>query len=362
MDDLNQLNLSESIIERWLRETDPLELDHLWEAADKTRRKFVGNEVHLRGLIEISNYCIRNCDYCGLRASNKKVERYRLSKDEILGAVEEAVNLGYGTIVMQAGEDPGIRVDWLADIIESIKEISNVAITLSLGERDESEWRQWYTAGADRYLLRFETSDKELYERIHPSGNNPRPHRLEQLKTLKQIGYETGSGVMVGIPGQSFQSLAHDISLFRELDLDMIGIGPFIPCPGTPLAENPIAYALAGGSDQVRNDDLSTLKALALTRLVRPDANIPSTTALGTINPDKGRELGLKRGANIVMPNFTPMPYRKMYAIYPDKASLSESADHIETGESLLRQQIKTMGRTVGTGQGSRPGFIRKQE
>jgi biotin synthase len=343
-----KLSLQE--IESWLRETDEAKLETLWQKADAVRKANVGNAVHLRGLIEISNYCVRRCTYCGLAADNRKIERYRMTADEILDCAKQAVAMGYGTVVMQAGEDYGIEASWLAEVVRRIKNQTPLAVTLSLGERPYEDLILWKQAGADRYLLRFETSDLKLYELIHPSLPGKKSDRFEILRQLKALGYEAGSGVMAGIPGQTYASLAHDIELFSNLDLDMIGIGPFIANPDTPLGRGEIQFDI-DANDQVPNTELTTYKAVALTRLVRPDANIPSTTALATLNKDSGRELGLMRGANIVMPNLTPLEYRTKYEIYPGKACINETAQQCN---GCLRGRIASIGRHVGTGPGGR--------
>lgn len=344
------LHLSQDEIETWLREEDESKLETLWQEADAVRREYVGDEVHLRGLIEISNYCIRKCAYCGLRADHTSLQRYRMTKEEILECAEQAKNFGYGTVVLQSGEDYGIKKDWLANVIHTIKKQTQLAITLSLGERPDDDLIAWRDAGADRYLLRFETSDRELYERIHPPIKGQIvSDRPAMLRRLAEIGYEAGSGVMVGIPGQTYRCLAQDIALFRDLDLDMIGVGPFIPHPDTPLGRDELPYAPEG--EQAPNTELMTYKVVALTRLVCPEANIPSTTALATLNLAKGRELGLMRGANIVMPNLTPTRYRELYEIYPAKACIQESAGDCHT---CIKARIKNIGRIPGTGHGGR--------
>ncbi len=334
----------------WLRETDETRLADLWRQADRVRRQSVGDAVHLRGLIEISNQCIRQCGYCGLRAGNMALDRYRMTEEEILGCVYDAVRDGYGTVVLQAGEDYGITTEWLAAVVRRIKSETTLAVTLSLGERPEEDLAAWRRAGADRYLLRFETSDSDLYRAIHPVLPGRPEDRLAILQTLKRLGYETGSGVMVGIPGQSYTSLANDIQLFRTLDLDMIGVGPYIPHPATPLGQGEWLRALPEG-EQVPNTEAMVYKVVALTRLVCPEANIPSTTALATINRESGRELGLKRGANVVMPNLTPPQYRIRYEIYPGKACINETADSCRV---CLRHRIEALGRQIGTGPGRR--------
>jgi biotin synthase len=334
----------------WLTESDPSRLEKLWRLADETRRTHVGDAVHLRGLIEISNHCVRQCGYCGLRAGNRGLKRYRMTADEILACAHDARDFGYGTVVLQAGEDYGLETDSVSRLIHRIKAGTGLAVTLSLGERGGDELLAWRKAGADRYLLRFETSDDALYRRIHPPLPGRPSDRIAMLRHLRELGYEIGSGVMVGIPGQTFTSLADDIALFRELDLDMIGVGPYIAHPDTPLGDGTWAPTepLAG---QAPNDELTVYKVVALTRLVCPEANIPSTTALATLNKESGRESGLRRGANIVMPNLTPPRYRALYEIYPDKACVNETA---EMCRLCLAGRIASIGRTVGAGPGGR--------
>ena len=335
---------------KWLREEDNARLEQLWAEADEVRRENVGDEVHLRGLIEISNYCCRQCGYCGIRAGNDTVERYRMTAGEILECARQAVKYKYGTVVMQAGEDYGIETDWLAEIVRRIKRETPLAVTLSLGERPDNDLAAWKEAGADRYLLRFETSDQELYELIHPKFGGGFKNRLAVLDVLRKLGYEVGSGVMVGIPGQTYETLAGDIETFRSLDLDMIGVGPYISHPATPLGAGEWKRNIPP-AEQAPNTELMTYKTVALTRLVCPQANIPSTTALATINKTNGRELGLTRGANIVMPNLTPVKYRALYEIYPAKACIDETSGQCR---SCLYARINSIGRTVGKGQGSR--------
>lgn len=356
--------MTRSELETWLRESDPARLEQLWAWADRVRRQHVGDEVHLRGLVEISNYCVRSCGYCGIR-TERKIPRYRMTAEEILACARQAVQYGYGTLVLQSGEDYGITRDWLAAIIRRVKSETALAVTLSLGERPEEDLIAWREAGADRYLLRFETSDRALYDRIHPPRpGQQRSDRFALLRRLREMGYEIGSGVMIGIPGQTYTSLAADIALFAELDLDMIGVGPWIAHPDTPLGKSQDASResrAAEGStgetpappedEQVPNTEQMTYKVLALTRIVCPEANIPSTTALATLNKEGGRELGLSRGANVVMPNLTPAPYRALYEIYPEKACLNETA---EVCCLCLRQRIESLGRRVGKGPGGR--------
>lgn len=357
---------------QWLRESDPDRLDQLWRLADRTRQERVGGEVHLRGLVELSNHCVRLCGYCGLRAANRGLERYRMSDDEVMGCVRQAVAFGYGTVVLQAGEDPELTGPRIERLVRQIKAETSLAVTLSLGERDEEELAAWRRAGADRYLLRFETSNPLLYERIHPPKRIPHtpcaeapsiPHtpcadvgtqrvpntiRLALLAALRRLGYEVGSGVMIGIPGQTYDDLADDIELFGRLNLDMIGVGPYLRHPGTPLA-NSAAWPDAADGLQVPATELMTYKVIALARLVCPRANIPATTALATLNRRDGRELGLVRGANVLMPNLTPAKYRSLYEIYPDKACIAETG---EACYACLSARIEALGRQPGRGRG----------
>jgi biotin synthase len=345
------VNLDHTGILGWLRETDEGRLEALWAAADATRRASVGDAVHLRGLVEISNHCVRRCAYCGINVEHEDLVRYRMSADEVLECAEQAVALGYGTLVIQGGEDYGLTRDFIVSLVRRIKSDTPLAVTLSLGERPEEDLLAWRAAGADRYLLRFETSDPGLYERIHPSLLGRTSDRFAQLRRLREMGYEIGSGVMVGIPGQSYGSLAQDILRFAELDLDMIGVGPFIPHPETILGGiDPPATALSP-TEQVPATEAMTYKVVALARLVCPNANIPSTTALATLNRAQGRELGLCRGANVVMPNLTPVKYRALYEIYPAKACIGETA--AECGACLTRR-IEALGRGIGKGPGGR--------
>jgi len=338
----------DSLIE-WLREQDPDKIESLWESADTVRRQTVGDEVHLRGLIEISNFCRRHCLYCGLCADNSRIERYRMSRREIVESARHAQRLQFGTVVLQGGEDPGCSADWVASVIRHIKKESSLAVTLSLGERSYGELALWREAGADRYFLRFETSDAALYRRIHPSLPRIPSDRVSILRSLRGLGYEIGSGVMIGIPGQSYRSLAEDILLFRSLDLDMIGVGPFLPHPATPLGSAPERFSRTN-AEQVPGTELMVTKVIALSRILCPEANIPSTTALATLNPQRGYELGLERGANVVMPNLTPQPYRTKYDLYPGKAGTGRSSfDASEIGD-----RIRSMGRIVGKGPGKR--------
>ena len=301
----------------------------LFKAADEVRENFVGNDIHLRALIEFTNICRCNCLYCGLRAENKNVERYRLSKDEVLDIAQNAVNSRYKTIVLQGGEDLFFSAEYLGEIIKCIKAF-DVAVTLSIGERSYNEYKILKECGTDRFLLRIETTDKELYSKMHP--NMSFENRKQCLYNLKQLGYETGTGCLVGLPGQTLESLADDILFFKELDADMIGIGPFIPHPQTPLKQ----------CDS--NNFWLSLKVMAITRLLLPDINIPATTAMETLY-ENGRTIALQSGANVVMPNVTDSIHKKLYEIYPNKASVDYSQ---------LQNVLNSIGRRISKEKGFR--------
>lgn len=311
----------------------------LFQAADRVRSRYVGDEVHLRGLIEFSNICKQNCLYCGLRRDNHKLERYRLEPETIVDFAAKAKSYGYRTVVLQSGEDPYYTVEVLRDIIRQIKAL-DMAITLSIGEKSLEEYKAYREAGADRYLLRIETTDVRLYEKMDPGMNYD--NRVQCLKALKELGFELGSGCLVGLPGQTLESLAEDILFFKAMEADMIGIGPFIPNPDTPLAEVP------AGSFELSQ------KVMAITRLVLPDINIPATTAMETLHP-QGRILALQRGANVVMPNITEGDYRRMYALYPGKICINDTPAHCR---SCITGKIQGIGRKVSTDYGFRRKII----
>lgn len=329
-------------VRAWLLEEEPHRLEALFIAADSCRRDCVGDAVHLRGLVEISSHCCRLCHYCGLRAANHEARRFRLTRDEILECVERIAQAGLGTVVLQAGEDPALSRDFIADLVRHIKKHTKLAVTLSLSERDDGDYVEWKKAGADRYLLRFETSDRTLYERLHPSRGEPFD-RLAAVQRLRDLGYEVGSGVMFGLPGQTTDSLAQDLLRMSELDLDMIGCGPFIPHPQTPLGHEPANIELAGSLE-------FAYKVIALCRLLVPRANIPATTAVATLGGEAARAKALSCGANVIMPNFTPPQYREQYEIYPDKACPEEGAERFCAD---LDERFAALGRTVGQGLGS---------
>lgn len=307
--------------------------EFLFKTADEVRKKYVGDEIHLRGLIEFSNICRCNCFYCGLRKDNPNVERYRMSVDEVVETAMSAKEYGYKTIVLQSGEDCFFAQEKMCRIIEAIKEMGFV-LTLSLGEKSYEEYKAYKDAGADRYLLRIETTDRDLYASLHP--NMSFDNRVKCLYDLKELGFEVGTGCLVGLPQQGVESLARDILFFKELDADMIGLGPFIPCSDTPLA------AEKGGSLTF------ALKVMALTRLLLPDINIPATTAMETIQ-ENGRIMALQSGANVVMPNVTNDDCKRKYTIYPGKAGLNNTAVEYK---NIIISKIEKIGRTISTGYG----------
>lgn len=308
----------------------------LQNRADQVRRQVYGRDVYIRGLIEISNYCKNNCYYCGIRRDNKEVARYRLTKEDILECCETGYGLGFRTFVLQGGEDGSHTDDWLCALISQIKDrYPDCAVTLSLGERSKESYQRLFTAGADRYLLRHETAVDCHYRHLHPEELSLQ-NRKECLFALKEIGYQVGSGFMVGSPGQKTEYLAEDLLFLQELQPDMIGIGPFLHHAQTPFKEEP-------------NGELNvTLRLISILRLMFPHALLPATTALGTLHP-KGRELGLKSGANVVMPNLSPQRLRKLYSLYDNKISTEEEAAE---GKAKLEKQVEKAGYRVVTARG----------
>ena len=314
--------------------TDEALHDELLKKADDVRRQYVGDEVHLRGLIEFSNICRNNCLYCGIRALNAKVKRYHMTEDELVETARRAAKLGFKTIVMQSGEDMYYDTGRLCRIIEAIKKF-DVALTLSIGERSYDEYKAFREAGADRYLMRIETTDKDLYHKLDP--NMSWQHRHECLMMIKELGYELGSGIMVGLPGQRVESIADDLIYLKKIGVDMAGIGPFIPHPDTPLAHE------KGGTLSL------ALRTMACMRLMLPDINIPATTAMESLHPE-GRIMALRAGANVVMPNVTEGEYRKLYELYPGKICVNDTPKHCQ---SCIGMKIQMIGRTIGQGYGS---------
>ena len=308
----------------------------LYQTADKIRQHHVGDGVHLRGIIEFSNYCQRNCHYCGLRKENQKLSRYRLQPEQIIDMADRACELGYKTVVLQSGEDDYYDTQVITDIIKTIKQKNDIAITLCVGERDFEEYEVWKRAGADRFLLRHETSDPDLYKSLHPGYSLE--SRIKRLQWLKELKYQVGSGNLIGLPGQTIASIADDLLLFKKLKLEMVGLGPFIVHPETPIKDR--------FSKEYKLD--ITLKAIAICRLLLPNCLLPGTTALGSIDPG-GRQKALQRGANVVMPNVTTGKYRSQYELYPAKICVDEEPDNCR---QCIGSIINSLGRFVASGYG----------
>lgn len=301
--------------------------------ADEVRREIYGEDVYIRGLIEISNYCKNDCYYCGIRRGNKSAVRYRLTKDDIFACCEEGYKLGFRTFVMQGGEDPYYTDDVMCGIVSAVRErYSDCAITLSLGERSYESYLALYNAGANRYLLRHETANAEHYGKLHPQSMNLQ-NRKDCLFNLKEIGYQVGSGFMVGSPYQTTENLVEDLRFLQKLSPDMIGIGPYVTHAQTPFA------SFENGSVEL------TLRLLSVLRLMFPYVLLPSTTALGTLHP-QGRELGLKAGANVVMPNLSPVKVRKLYELYENKICTGEEAAQCR---GCLEKRVEAAGYKIVT-------------
>lgn len=301
--------------------------------ADEVRREIYGEDVYIRGLIEISNYCKNDCYYCGIRRGNKSAVRYRLTKDDILACCEEGYKLGFRTFVMQGGEDTYYTDDVMCGIVSAVRErYSDCAITLSLGERSYESYLALYNAGANRYLLRHETANAEHYGKLHPQSMNLQ-NRKDCLFNLKEIGYQVGSGFMVGSPYQTTENLVEDLRFLQKLSPDMIGIGPYVTHAQTPFA------SFENGSVEL------TLRLLSVLRLMFPYVLLPSTTALGTLHP-QGRELGLKAGANVVMPNLSPVKVRKLYELYENKICTGEEAAQCR---GCLEKRVEAAGYKIVT-------------
>lgn len=302
-----------------LTTTDP----YLHQLAKEVRERIFGNKIYTRGLIEFTNYCKNDCYYCGLRVSNASCARYRLSKEDILESCDIGYELGYRTFVLQGGEDPYFTDEILTDIVRSMKaNHPDCAITLSIGERSHESYQNLYDAGVDRYLLRQETTNHSHYATMHPK-NMSLQNRLDCLWSLKEIGFQVGCGFMVGSPGQTLDDIVGDILFIKELDPQMVGVGPFLPHSATPFGDK------SPGSAEM------TLNIVAILRLMKPTLLLPATTALGTIRDD-GRELGIMAGANVVMPNVSPLMERKKYLLYDNKIGTTKNA--LDSGSDMVRR------------------------
>jgi biotin synthase len=300
----------------------------LFKKSSEIKDKYIGNKVWFRGLIEFSNICGKNCLYCGIRKGNSKLKRYSLTDDEILAAAKFAFNHNYGSVVLQSGElESKSFTNRIEYLLKKIKELSNggLGITLSVGEQEPEVYEKWYEAGAHRYLLRIESTNQELYNKIHPNDSKHDFHRrLQCLKSLQDIGYQTGTGVMIGLPFQTFEDLAGDLLFMKDFDIDMCGMGPYIENAHTPL----IRYSETLLPTEERFD--LTLKMIALLRIIMKDINIVGATALQAIEP-LGREKAIKIGANILMPNITPGMYRDSYRLYDNKPCTDDSAEDCQS-------------------------------
>ena len=326
----------QSLIDKLTTQQNLPDEELLASAADKVRRKYYGNKVYIRGLIEFTNYCKNNCYYCGIRAGNSQAHRYRLTKEQILDCCSEGYRLGFRTFVLQGGEDPYYKDERICHIVAAIRaQHPDCAITLSIGEKERASYQAYFDAGANRYLLRHETADAEHYAKLHPASMSL-ANRKRCLFDLKEIGYQVGSGFMVGSPFQTPENLLADLRFLQELMPDMIGIGPYITYEQTPFAQQK-----SGTAEQ-------TLRLLSMLRLMFPYALLPSTTALGTIHP-QGRELGLKAGGNVVMPNLSPVNVRKLYELYENKICTGEEAAQCR---SCLEARVRMAGYEIVTDRG----------
>ena len=321
-------NITKEELKVLLYTNDSIVTEELQKKAQQTAQQIYGNKIYIRGLIEFTNYCKNNCYYCGIRCANTKADRYRLSLEQILSCCETGWNLGFRTFVLQGGEDPYFTDEKVCQIVREIKErYPDCAVTLSIGEKSEESYQAYFDAGADRYLLRHETADEAHYRKLHPEQMSL-SHRKNCLKILKKIGYQTGCGFMVGSPGQTIDTLYEDLMFIKELNPEMVGIGPFIPHQDTPFANEP-----AGTLDM-------TLRLLAIIRLIHPHVLLPATTALGTIDP-KGREKGVQAGGNVVMPNLSPVNVRDKYKLYDNKICTGEEAAECR---GCLSRRVESVG------------------
>jgi biotin synthase len=353
---------------RWLGEKDPAKLEELFRAAREAKLRFVGPKVYFRGIIEFSNQCVKDCYYCGIRRSNPDLTRFSMEEAEILECAKAALEMDYGSIVLQSGERQDVAfVQFIEGLLRKIKTATSgkLGITLSLGEQTAETYERWFKAGAHRYLLRIETSNPELYRKLHPEDHSFEARR-HCLKLLREAGYQVGTGVMIGLPFQTHEDLAGDLQFFKDEDIDMIGMGPYVPHTGTPLTTlrrpgfrrgsgSPVLEE--GGYDPEENFRRG-LVMIALTRLLLKDVNIAAATALQTLDTE-GREKGVLAGANIIMPNITPTDYRKFYQLYDNKPCLDENARKCR---SCLETRVRhTSGEEIGYGEwGDSPHFLKK--
>ena len=357
----------ESIIEKALQQPGALtrneiaellsleDTKELFTAAYEVKCRYIGKRVSLRGLIEMGNLCAKDCYYCGIRKSNSHVKRYRLAEDDVIRMAKWCFEHDYGSVVLQSGEiESEANTMSIERILHGIREFGGDAfgVTLCLGEQTEEVFRRWREAGAHRYLLRIESSVPSLYAKIHPS-DHLYARRVECLKILKRLGYQTGSGIMTGLPGQTLDDLAHDIEFYNKMDLDMIGMGPYLPHAETPLGEN-----IAMTPEYAQRQFQLGLKMIAVTRLYLHDVNIAATTALQALD-DRGRELGIQAGANVIMPNVTDVEYRRSYQLYPNKPCMDENAAKCR---NCLNWRILSIGEKIIWGErGDSPHYFKNR-
>ena len=336
--------------------TDKDELQNLYDAAYKMKLEHVGKKAYYRGLIEFSNICVKDCYYCGIRKSSAQ-ERYSMTKDEVLSMAVWAHENKYGSVTLQSGERQDKEyTDFIADMISEIKKATNgeLAMTLCLGEQTREVYEDWYERGAQRYLLRIETTNPDLYKKLHPATDlHSYRRRADCLKTLKNIGYQVGTGVMIGLPGQTEEDLVNDILFYEDYDIDMIGMGPYVVHKDTPMGKD------APNDDEAKNSRfIYGLKMIALTRLYLKDVNIAATTALQALHP-LGREMGLKAGANILMPIITLREYRRKYQLYDNKPCVDDDPGHCK---NCLTGRVESVGDVVGFGErGDPPHYLRRK-
>lgn len=336
----NTESVSRKELEMILTTEDEAFVQELYRQARETAREYYGNQIYIRGLIEFTSYCKNNCYYCGIRCGNKNAQRYRLTTDQIMECCETGWNLGFRTFVLQGGEDPCYTDEKICQIVRLIKEkYPDCAVTLSIGEKSRESYEAYFEAGADRYLLRHETANEKHYRKLHPEEMSL-SYRKNCLKILKEIGYQTGCGFMVGSPGQTIDTLYEDLMFIKELKPQMVGIGPFIPHQDTPFRAEP-----AGTLEM-------TLRLLAVIRLIQPGVLLPATTALGTIHP-KGREKGVLAGANVVMPNLSPVDVRDKYKLYDNKICTGDEAAECK---ACMSARMKSIGYEVVTDRGDYKG------
>ncbi len=359
---LNKKTLSKEDIIYLLSLEDEKDLQELYNKAYEVKLNHVGNKAFYRGLIEFSNYCVKDCYYCGIRKSNTMVDRFDMDLEEIKAMATWAYENEYGSVTLQSGERTDKAfVDFCTTAIKEIKSLGDgkLGLTLSLGEQSEETYKEWYEAGAHRYLLRIETTNPTLYSELHPNNDlHSFETRVDKIKTLKKIGFQVGTGVMIGLPNQTIEDLANDILFYKEMDIDMIGMGPYIVSTNTPTGQSVLSNN--GNSEAERNRRfLLGLKMIAVTRIYLKDVNIAATTALQGLNP-LGREMGLKAGANILMPVITLPDYRAKYQLYDDKPCIDDTAEQCK---ACLSGRVRSVGDVVGLGEwGDSPHFASKGE